>query len=234
MLSDGEDIIVSECKQYIDCFKSEILSDNCTKFICQVVGCVNSYSDKSGAIRHLKKHHIDIYDAVKYNKNDNTVKESPLSSVEIRVNVDVNEIWNACVELVTVHGLPLSVVEFPAFQRILKPYVTSLKLKGIDLIINRHNIRDRIAQRAQEIRQLIELEAKHKILTLLVDIASRYNRSVLGVNVAFMKDDTICFRTIGMHVLKYSQTAANIKSKIHSRKPGRMWNSSSTDSCSCS
>lgn len=214
MTFDMDDIIISRSNQFIDCFKNETVENVGRKFICQVSGCGNSYSDKSGAIRHLKKHHTDFYDAIKYNKEDKSVGEISLKSVEIRVKVDVEEIWNACIELVTVHGLPLSVVEFPAFQRILKPYMTSLELKGIGLIINRHNIKDRVAQRADEIRQLIALEAENKVLTLLVDIASRYNRSILGVNIAFMKDDTPCFRTIGMHIIEYSQTAENIKSKI--------------------
>lgn len=212
-----DEILTNNCKQYIDCFKIEISTDGIQLFICQVGDCSNSYSDKSGAIRHLRKHHKGIYDAVKYNKDETLQPENQINSTfTIRVKVDPEEIWDACTELVTVNGLPLTVVEYPAFQRILKPYLTALKLKGIDLIINRHNIKDRISHRAEQIKQLIMSETKNNVLCVLVDIASRYNRSVLGINVAFMKDDKICVRTIGMHVLRFSHTAANIKNMIMS------------------
>lgn len=102
--------------------------------------------------------------------------------------------------------MPLSIVESSPFQKILKPYVTALKLKGIDLIINRHNIKDRIAEKAEKIRESIRRETKNKVLSLMLDIATRYNRSVLGINIGFMKDGKIQIRTIGMLVLNFSHT----------------------------
>lgn len=96
----------------------------------------------------------------------------------------------------------------------MKPYVTSLKTKGIDLVINRHNIKEHISQKAKIIKQLIISETKNKLVAVMVDIATRYNRSVLGINISYMKDDVVCIRTIGMHVLLFSHTAANIRTVI--------------------
>lgn len=48
----------------------------------------------------------------------------------------------------------------------------------------------------------------------MVDIASRYCRSVLGVNVAYFDSGQSKVRTIGMHVIRCSQTAANIVKMI--------------------
>lgn len=207
----GEDVFISNIKQYIDCFKIEIIADGVQKYVCNVNSCRKEYCDKSGAIRHLKNHHNELYSAVRCNKTSGPTETNLLNpEVEIRVKVKPDDIWDACVDLITANALPLSIVESSAFQKILKPYVTALKLKGIDLIINRHNIKDRIAERAEKIRELLRRETKNKVLSLMLDIATRYNRSVLGINIGFMNDGKIQIRTIGMLVLNFSHTAANI------------------------
>lgn len=48
----------------------------------------------------------------------------------------------------------------------------------------------------------------------MVDIASRYNRSVFGINVAFMKNHDIVTRTIGMHALHMAHTGKNLRDMI--------------------
>lgn len=208
MVVDGEEIFVNNRKQYIDCFKIESVEGR-QKYICQANGCKNEYSDKSGAIRHLRKHHKEMYDAVKCNK-DSSETNVINPDIEIRVKVSPSEIVDACVDLITGNALPLSFVDSLPFQKIIKPYVTALKLKGIDLVINRHNIKERIAKRAESIRECIRQDTKNKVLSLMLDIGTRYNRSILGINIGFMKDGKICIRTIGMLVLHYSHTAAYI------------------------
>lgn len=210
-----EEILVSDCKKYINCFRTEIGADGREKYVCKSNGCDKEYSDKSGAIRHLKKHHVETYNAVKHNKNSDPREDSTSKpEIEIRVKVRTDDILDACVDLVTVNALPLSIVESSAFRRILKPYVTALKLKGINLVINRENIKDSIERRAQKIKKSIRLETKHKLLSLMLDIASRYNRSILGINIGFMKDGKICIRSSGMIVLNFSHTAAYIAELI--------------------
>lgn len=73
---------------------------------------------------------------------------------------NTTEIWDACVDLIVLHALPICVVDFPAFRRILAPYKIALDRQGIQLNINRENIKDRIAERAQKIREAIIEEFK--------------------------------------------------------------------------
>lgn len=49
------------------------------------------------------------------------------------------------------------------------------------------------------------------MVSLMIDIATRYNRSVLGVSISYIHDGQICIRTIGLHVLKASHTGKYIK-----------------------
>lgn len=173
-------------------------------------------AEKSGAIKHLKKSHKDVYNCITMNKNKKTVETSFPEIYKIRVTVNPKEIFHACVELITVNAIPISLVDSPAFKKLLKPYVLALELKGIKLVINRKNILKYIAKKADEIRDLIKSKVKNKCLCLMADIGSRYNRSILGVNVAYMKNSKSCIHTIGMHPLRKSHTSENIRDTIKS------------------
>lgn len=205
-----DDIIVNKCKRVIQCFKSTETEDGKIVFACQIDDCEHKYPAKSSAIRHVRINHNDFFIEIQKNKNE---KQNDYSSkeFEIRVKVNPDDIWNACVDLVTINGLPLSVVEYPAFKKILEPYVISLKRHGVDLIINRHNIKEKVEKRAKAVKEVIVSEARNKLVCVMIDIASRYNRSVLGVNIAYFHDGKIRIRTIGMHTLRFSQTARNLK-----------------------
>lgn len=130
--------------------------------------------------------------------------------IEIRVKVVPSEIIDACVELITVNALPLRAVEYPAFRKVLNPYLVALKTKGINLVIDRESIKFHIENKALEIKRLIKLQARKRAVCLMLDIASRYNRSVLGINIAYMYKGKIRVYTIGMHTLRFSSTAKNI------------------------
>lgn len=216
-------ILKYKFKQFINCFAKKVIQESennqSLKFVCLIDDCRSEYSDKSGAIRHLRKHHKEIQNAIVQNKFNAEQSEHDKieKQIEIRVKVDPEAIWNACVDLVTINSLPLNFVEYDAFKKVLNPYVTSLKLRGIDLTINRINIKDRIAIKAAEIKKIISDEIKLKIVSLMIDIASRHNRSVLGINVSYMFNDEIRIRTIGMQVLHCTHTSLNLVAMIREK-----------------
>lgn len=208
-----DDIIVNKYKQVIQCFKSVETENGNIVFACQIDDCEHKYPAKSSAIRHVRLNHNDFFIEIQNNKKEKQ-NDCSYEEFEIRVKVKPDDIWNACVDLVTINGLPLSVVEFTAFKKILEPYVISLKRHGVDLIINRHNIREKIEKRAKSVKEVIVSEARNKLVCVMIDIASRYNRSVLGVNISYFHDGKTRTRTIGMHTLRFSQTARNLKELI--------------------
>lgn len=123
-----ENIKEKNIKRFIDCFKFEA-SEN--KFQCLISGCTSKLSDKSVAIRHLRQMHTNLCKIVQSNKIETA--ENPLNneSIELRVKVNVNEILNAVVDLVTKHALPLCFVEYQAFKKIILPYRIALEQKGL-------------------------------------------------------------------------------------------------------
>lgn len=194
--------------QFLQCFASKQSADeDSVKFHCNIKKCNKIYRDKSGAIRHLRSNHKEYYDTIREN---NAHKSTSFESFEIRVKVDPEKIWEACVELICVNALPLAFVEFPAFKQILKPYVLALKRIGYDLNITREKIKVRIADSALKIKSKIRSEINGKLVSLMADIGSRYNRSVLGVSIAYNINGNPQQRTIGMHVLKFAHTASYI------------------------
>lgn len=141
MAIDVEEVLSNKnYKNFIQCDDLEKDDNGKDIFSCHVIGCCNKYHDKSAAIRHVRQGHRDIYDAIQANK--------------------VNQ--SACIDLVTVNALPLSILDCPAFKKILEPYVIALKMKGIDLVVNRKNIKNRIAERASEIKKIISSQMKKK------------------------------------------------------------------------
>lgn len=214
MAITADDVIRENYKQIIQCFRVEA-DDNSeqTKYCCRIDGCDQKYKSKSASIRHVRIHHTEIFKAIQSHKNINeSSDESSFNEfLEIRVKVKREDIWNACVDLIAINGLPLAIVEFPAFKKILEPYIISLKRHGADLVINRQNIKKSIEERAQSIKESIALETKNEMVAVMLDIASRYNRAVLGISIAYFYDSRIQIKTIGMHTLHSSHTAANIK-----------------------
>lgn len=189
-------------------FEKKVEGEN-VKFVCQVNKCAKEFSSKSSAIRHLKSVHEAIGKEVMESK---IIKNSvdKLKQIELRVKVDVTEIIDACLELIAFHSLPLCVIESEAFKKLLKPYIIALGAKGIKLTVTPEKMKEKIASTASKIKDYITAETRDKMIGLMIDIASRYNRSVLGVNLIFVFNGKTIIRTIGMHTLKASQSAKDI------------------------
>lgn len=211
-----EEYLVSNAESYIACFHKEPVENGECKYICRVdSGCQKSYSAKSSAIRHLKIDHKSVHDSIKRKKTNIGDSELP-QVIEIRARVNLNDIWNSCMDLIVFHSLSLKVLEGDAFKTLIKPYVLALSVKGIKLNITPVTMKSRLTKKANEIKERIRIEVKGKSIGLMIDIASRYSRSVLGVNISYILEDSIIIRTVGMHTLRKSQTATELLEIIRS------------------
>lgn len=208
-----EEVIALRFKKVIQCF-NEVIENGKTSYVCQVNNCSNTYQSASASIRHVRIHHKEFHNTIQQNNLDTSIDTDLNKMMEIRVKVNPVEIWNACIDLVTVNALPLSFVEFPAFKTILQPYIISLRRQGVELVITRKNIKQKIEERAQSIKNIISSEVKNKMCSVMIDIASRYNRSILGVSISYFFNRKVRIRTIAMHVLKSAHTAEQIKDMI--------------------
>lgn len=211
-----ENIIENQVNRMIWCFENKLLENSSKeKWFCKLTDCSASLSDKSCAIRHLRLNHRDIYDAIQNNKQSAKDSEVDKSSFDIRVKVDIKLIEEACVELITRNAFPLCFVEYPAFKKIIKPYEIAFKQQGTPFSITPEKMKLLIKEKAERLQKQIIDETKGRYVFVMIDIASRLNRSILGVNIRYMNTSTrFVMRTIGMKCLRISHNGENIRDMV--------------------
>lgn len=191
----------------IDCFEhTNIIGKAVLK--CTISDCERYYTDKSSAIRHVKAKHRDVHDAII--KAKSLSEKTSALNLELRVNVNICEIRDSCVELVAINAMPLYVLESRAFKKLLEPYQSALSNINERMCISTKSIKRLIGVRVEQMKQIIHSETRNIVVCLMLDIASRYNRSVLGISVSYLHDNELKVRTIAMHALRVTHTAQNI------------------------
>ena len=208
---------------------------------CLIEGCNKTVKGNHAGnmLKHTKTYHLSEYSEILMNKSnelvdktkkytssqESTYKDSKQSIIEytknnresivIRTNVEI--VRDACIEMVTINGRPLKSLEDSGFRKILDPIlkVFSNEKDFTKLIVNRKNIRDLIKEKANKIRENIILEVENKMVSLKLDCATRLNRSILGINIQFIKEERIVVRTLSMLELNSKHTAEYLLFRIH-------------------
>lgn len=188
--------------QYIKCFQTT--QDN--RYKCLVDDCNTILGSSSTAIRHLKSRHQNIVDSIHNLKKDQNQDDS----IEFKFRVSPTIFWNAIIHIIVFGAIAFTILKSKGFQYLINPFVAAFRSSGVQCSVNRINVQSKIDERAKEIKNIIKNEVDGKMVCLLLDIASRYNRSVFGINIAYFHNGKVRYRTIGMHSLKISQTARNL------------------------
>lgn len=93
----SEYIVNNKISSYLTCCEEIRDEANGVLYAGSIDNCGKKYNLKSNAIRHIHLIHKNEFDAIRKNKatqqdrNDNT-----LENIELRVRVNVEDIWNAC------------------------------------------------------------------------------------------------------------------------------------------
>lgn len=160
---------------------------------------------------HLEYHHSEEYnEAISDEKSDK-------STDYIRLKLLLN-----LVELVTVNGRPFKCITDSAISSLLEEKLEKLKLAGKGVNLQDPHLKDvkeKLKQVAEKIRQKIRTETKNRALSLLVDIVTKHGRSILGVSIQYILNGKITTRSIGMIELQDRHTgiylATVIKERLH-------------------
>lgn len=193
-----------EIDQFIKCFKK--IDD---KLQCLIESCATTFTTKTAAIKHLKNLHANI-SVVISDQRTNVQKKKQSDDIQITVKLNVNEMWKSIVKMIVFNSLPLSFPEKKEFRILIKPIATALKDCHISFVPTAENIKIRIRNAKQNIRNLIANEVEKKMVCLMLDTASRYNRSVLGISICYWRNGRKQIRTLALRVLKVRQTARNL------------------------
>lgn len=118
---------------------------------------------------------------------------------------------NQCVNLVTVHGRPFSIIEDLAFKNIIS--MTGISPREAQSL-NSHSIKMFVSQAAEIKRSEIAAAIKGRMISLKVDSATRLDRSFFAVNAQYILDGKILVKNLGVTELYARSTAEYLKDKL--------------------
>lgn len=139
---------------------------------------------------------------------------------EINISKEKNLAWlrlstiYLCVKHVTTSGRPLISIYDDSFQELLKERLEKLKGTPHELNINLPLLKKFINESANKLRQRILKELEDKTVSLMLDIATRQNRSIFGISSQIILDGDIVIRTLGMERIKVKHTSQNLKTIV--------------------
>lgn len=183
-------------------YLSEIFVDGVStkQYKCQLCPhnkqlCGNTHSN---LVSHFKSKHKKVY------------VENIIGEKEENVHVRRLKTVHSCVELVTVNSLPFSVLSSSGFRSLLEDKLRVYQLAGCGLNLSDHHvyeIKEKIKQVADEIRSAIKEEVKGKIISVMIDSATRNGRSIFGINIQYKHNGVMKIVTLAQRELKSSHTA---------------------------
>jgi len=80
--------------------------------------------------------------------------------------------------------------------------------------INPHNIKVHILSTSAIIIDKIKSDIKNQLISLKIDCVKRHSRSIMGVNVQYIKDSKLCLFTLAMIEVNEQHTADNLKKLV--------------------
>ena len=139
--------------------------------------------------RHYKKMHKEIArDFGLLNDEDDENDGEPTRKIpKIEVRMDECTLTSSLVELLTVNGLPLNLLRYPAFLRIIRPIEEGLKMS---LHLNPETIKPILRRVSTQIQKQIIADITGIFICLKLDLATRMNRESICGNI-FVREKKI-------------------------------------------
>lgn len=164
---------------------------------------------KSNLIKHVKTVHRDLYET----------KYGALSSSSNLARLRLEYIQH-CTELVTVNSEPFSLLTKSGFLKMNHDKLERLNRGGYGSGLATSNcsaVKGHIDYLATEIIERIKSEVNGKFVSLLIDGATKYKRSILGIYIQYMLDSHVAVRSIGMVNLTSKHTGENLANIVRER-----------------
>lgn len=164
-------------------------------------------------IRHINNNHqTEAQILLNRTNNDDYDLSPPTSQIKRRKKQENNsfqKVMENCVKLVTIHGRPFSIFNDEAFKELIE--MIQYDKEEIDQVINIHTVKMQVLMQSEKIKDIIRAEIKGRLICLKLDSATCMDRSFLGVNVQYIKDDEIILRTLAITEVNCRQTAFNLR-----------------------
>ncbi|XP_034247841.1 uncharacterized protein LOC117649314 [Thrips palmi] len=165
--------------------------------------------------KHLSSMHKDRAENISKNKK-NTVKTPIRKAKHIVLNgvkMSGKALQLYCLLLVAEQGASFKLLDSPAFQSIVRPYLDALPASE-KVTINRRNIPGLIPEYANKVREIIADEVKGKLISLKLDGCTRKHRHFLGITAQFVDAGKLTVRTLAVEELFIKNSAPLIKTEV--------------------
>lgn len=150
--------------------------------------------------RHIKEKHKDIY--------DNVIDSGARSEL---LNKRLKMLQCFC-EIVTINGRPFAALLDSGFSRLIEDEMKKLKDAGLGITLNDKfvELKAYIVHVADEVKQTIMKNVENRFVAIMLDIASKNDRSVIGIIVQYIHEDRIKNQSLGIIALEAAHTAEYI------------------------
>lgn len=187
-------------------FSKIVCENNITKYQCSL--CKNVYSGhcKSNLVGHIRRQHEREYN-LKFTVN--AKKEQELRAMRLKK-------IQSFVKIVTINMRPFSYLTDSGFLDANETDLKQLREAQMPIILNKNciEIKDEIIKLSNQIHEKIMKETNGRLVSMMIDIATRHQRSILGITIRFEHDGDIVERAIAMVQLHTAHNAANISEEI--------------------
>lgn len=130
-------------------------------------------------------------------------------------DVTFEELLDICVEITTVNGRPFSIVNDSGFRKLLDIALAQVeKTTRNREYITCPRVKDQMRSISAKIKNKIIEETKNRIISLQLDIATKHNRGILGVNIQYVNNSIVVVRALKMINLTKQHTGKNLASEV--------------------
>lgn len=174
-------------------------------YICAECSRTVNGSHTPNLVSHLKSH-PSVY--------------ADLCSEDSSIEYKRKELLLNCVELIGVNGRPYKCLSDSAIHKMNQDVLDELKSAGRSLDLKGPNfdeVKNELKSIAQEIRGKIASEVKNRPISLLVDIVTKREKSILGVSIQYTLNKSVKVRSIGMIPLEEAHTGKYLANLIIKR-----------------
>lgn len=180
------------------------------KSVCKICGAAFQGTYVTNLKRHIIKKHLELYveerESIEKRDEEKSCEEKKTFSVKF----SIEEVTNACIEFVTNDFQPFSLFDSHAFRVLTEQIFKGLHMSPISSTNIMNYVTEKYLYMKSEIKKLI----KGRMISLKMDIATRHERSLLGINIQLINNNKIFVYTLSMKQLKRRHTAENLKNEI--------------------
>lgn len=188
-LNSDDDLEQLDCRTFFRTYTedgktiSECLVENCTK------------KKLSGKQKFNLERHLTTVHRMKFANAGPSISKD---EVTLKIRMSPATVFRSYVHSLTLDGRPLAIVNDGGMRMLLNPILKAFDDAKTHLDLSIPNVKKYLTKYTQAVKDEISKEIANSIIHVKLDLASRQRKSILGINVQFMKDGEIVVRTLSM------------------------------------